>query len=105
MKAIIAALIAAFGPLIGELIKKWLDKALNTAAGKLAPADSFSSPAKAVVSLLTLAIESQPKLAFGKRTLLRAIQRNAAHVVSGFPLSATTEEEIRDAGASAARDK
>lgn len=101
---LIKQLLAAFGPLLVELIRAWLESALKRAAKKVPAADTFPSPAAAAVALVEQAIVETPRLAFGKRALLRSIRANAGSVVSGFPLSDAARGEIQDAGKGAQRD-
>lgn len=96
MTAIIAALIAAFGPMLSELLTKWLASIFNKAAKNLASL-SFGTQAEASIALVDEAIRLTPKAAVGKRLLLRFIRNHAASVANGFPLPEHAADEIADA--------
>lgn len=94
-QAIIAAILQAVGPLLVEWLKKWLESLLNRSAANL-PAGTESAHA-----LLTEAFQSTPRLAFGRRALLRMMLRHARELESG-ELSLDAAEDIRTAGSAAA---
>lgn len=101
---LIKQLLAEFGPLLVALIKAWLESALKRAAKKV-NADGMS-PAGAAVALVQQAIDETPKLAFGKRALLRLIRDNAGRVALGHKITdPVVLAEVTDAGKGAARDK
>lgn len=96
MSAIIAALLAAFGPMLADLLLNWL-KSIFSKAEKNLKGHTFSSSARASVALVDEAIRITPKAAVGKRLLLRFIRNHAATVAQGFPLPASAADEIKDA--------
>lgn len=104
MLEIIKQLLAEFGPLLVALVRAWLESALKRAAKKV-DADGMS-PAGAAVALVQQAIDDTPKLAFGKRALLRLVRDNAGRVALGHKLTDPhVRDEVADAGKGAARDK
>ncbi|VTT96592.1 unnamed protein product [Gemmataceae bacterium] len=97
MSALITALLAFFGPILAELIKKWL----ATAADRLPAAETFASEDQARDALFDQAIADLPKRARGRRALLRRLKGVAA--ASGVtsagparPVSAADAEELAD---------
>ncbi len=105
MSGFIAMLIAALGPLIGELLKKLIESLLNKAAKKLPPASTFASPAHATTALIDQAIEDCPKRGIARRALLRSLRNHAGTIAQGFPLTQQAKDEIADVGLLAAKEK
>lgn len=68
---IIAALIAALGPVIADFLKQLLDKWLNKAAATLPVAAVFGNEKEQRAVLFDRAIEMQPWWAKGRKALLR----------------------------------
>lgn len=100
--AIISALVSIFGPLLGDLIKKWLDKLLNKAAGLLPPRESFGSEPSAVASLYDKAIElTRGRVRRALLRRLRAVAVARAEAGGSGELSAADAEEIAGLGAAA----
>jgi len=88
MSAIIAALLAAFGPLLAELLKKWLDSLLNKAAKNVGrDADA--------AELVTEAIRLTPLTRPIRRALLRKMLDHAEDIAAGGKLDAADKKEIK----------
>lgn len=86
MAAIIAQLLAMFGPLLTELLKKWFESLLNkTAAANPGITTDFD--------LLDSALDATPRVRLARRALLRTMRDSVdGH---GGPLDAATKKEIR----------
>jgi len=109
MGAVIAAILGLIGPLIGDLLKRWLERLLNkTAAAMEAEGVKFKAgpdgDQAASKELLTRAYESVPRLRIFRRALLRGmIDDIPPAVASGAKkLPAAVANELR---AIAARDE
>lgn len=76
MAAIIAAILQIVGPILGDLLKSWLDKLLKRAEVKLAATGFTASETKmddGARRLLEQALDMTPKLRVFRRALLRSM--------------------------------
>jgi hypothetical protein len=104
MSALVAMLLAAFGPLLGEIVKALVEKWLKAAAKKL-EGNQFGTPTLAAVAIIDQAIADAPLRAVGRRSLLRSMRHHAATAVGGFPLPHSAIAEFNDGAKLATRDK
>ncbi len=82
MGGIIAAILAIVGPILGDLLKKWLDKLLNKAAADPSVAGFEGDDAAKSRHLLTTAIGlTKPRQRF-RRHLLRQMISDVPPVVA-----------------------
>lgn len=88
MSAIIAQLIAIFGPLLVEALKKWLESLLNRAANNV-PKNANAA------TLLNAAIDLTPRVRVGRRALLRLIRDKSHDAIAAGELNAADKKEIR----------
>lgn len=82
--AIISAILGVVGPLIGDLLKKWLDRLLNRAAASL-DADGVTLAAhdneSASRAVLERAIDMTPRVRIFRRAMLRHMLAEVPPVV------------------------
>jgi len=101
---LIKQLIALLGPLLGALIKKWLEDLLNRAAKKVDVSDLEEENSK-MTTVLEKAIAMTPRVRAGRRMLLK----NILWVVEDrdFPprLSEVDKDDIKDAVTCAKKDE
>lgn len=100
--AIILALIQLFGPAISAWLKEWLESRLRKAAATLG--DPGEVPGDRVAALFDAAIRDLPRVALGRRNLLRGLKRSAVAAAARHPASPMTADEldeIRDLAAAA----
>lgn len=97
--AVIALLLEVFGPLLSELLKKWLSTKLNQAAKDLDFAMKAEiTPSLAVQSgesLIDKALSSTPRRQLLRRSLLRKIKEATPTVIRTKKLSQADQNEIR----------
>lgn len=96
--AVILFLIELFGPALVEWLLRWLDNRLVMAATLLPSPTSYPTEADARAALFDQAIDSLPRFAFARRTLLRVLRDIA---VRGGPLTPEDGAAVRDAGRAA----
>ena len=107
---IIAALLSAFGPLLAEWLKKWLEEKLSRASDGIAAPVTHGSPERAAGALFDAALASTPRFAPARRALLRrlravAVSRAPELVgVGAVELTHAEVEEIRDAANAAGNE-
>lgn len=82
MGAIIAQLLAMFGPLLSDFLAKWLESLLNKTA-KANPGITTKQ------GMLNAAIDATPRVRVGRRALLRTMRDHADN------LDAAAKKEIR----------
>jgi len=103
MSAIIAALLAALGPILAEFLLKWIESLFNKSA-KGMDTDQFDTDGEAAEALVQKSHDATPRFRFFKRILLRRIKDHAAGIVAGNKLSKADKAELKAIGAAAARE-
>ena len=103
MAGIIAALLALLGPLLTDLLKKWLDGLLNKAA-KTADVEDDATDVEKAVALLQEARDKTPRTRSGRRLLLGRMARMVRERDSLAKLRADEKAELQDFVAVAKKD-
>jgi hypothetical protein len=108
--AIITALLAVFGPLIAEWLRKWIDDRLRVAASQLPAPATFTTTGATVAALFDEAIALTPRRAVLRRSLLRVMRTKAVpkadSVLTGnFSLDASDELEVSELATGAAENE
>jgi hypothetical protein len=97
MNPLVAAIIAAIAPIVGEWLKKWLESRLGKSAAELRLNTATTGNAALVIQH---AIDSTPRYALGRRWLLRTMHRHSDSLADG-KLPASAHDELREAVAAA----
>lgn len=101
MGAVITAILAVVGPLLSDLLKKWLEKLLNRAAAELGPT-TFGGVENQSKALFAKALDLTPRVRIVRRALLRNMLHEVPPVVAvGGKLPRAAANEMR---AMAAKD-
>ncbi|MFO0806699.1 MAG: hypothetical protein U0791_26640 [Gemmataceae bacterium] len=101
MSALIAALIAAIGPILIPALVKWLQSLFNKVAPSVQMTGDDATDAEALVDA---AIFATPRRRVFKRALLARIREHAGKLVAGEKLGAAEKKELL-ALAGAAQDE
>lgn len=82
--AIIAAILTIVGPILSDLLKRWLDKLLNRAAAELGTSVTVSgaNDGAAAKVLLKKALDMTPRVRVFRRALLRSMIHEVPPVVT-----------------------
>jgi len=91
MSAIIAALIAALGPVLIEALTKWLESLFNKVAPSVMPTGVQEADAEALVDA---ALAATPRIRVFKRALLSRVREHAGKLVAGGKLTASEKKEL-----------
>ncbi len=91
MPAIIAALIAAIGPLLIDVLKKWLESLFKKVSPSVQMTGDDATDATALVGA---AIDATPRVRVFKRALLNALYDHAGKLAKGEKLAADEKKEL-----------
>jgi hypothetical protein len=106
---IIAAIMATFGPMLAEWLKRWLEDKLKSAAALIPAPSAVGSAKSGMHAIYEAAYNDTPRRAFGRRALLRVLRRlsvdRAEELVRGsVTLAPDDVDELRDVAGAADGD-
>lgn len=93
MSAFLTALLAALGPILVEVLVKWLTSLFNKTA-KTFKWDKYDNDHDASVAFVRAAHDATPRVRIFKRALLRKIEDVAPAVAMGLKLSKADKAEL-----------
>jgi len=99
---VIAAILKAVGPLIGDVLAKWLEGLLKKTAAKAAPPSGAFSDASKVAMLLDGAMQATPRRQVMRRALLRKLDAHVNEIAGIDPWAKADRAEIKGLAAKAA---
>ena len=91
MSAIIAALIAALGPVLIDALTKWLESLFKKVTPSVQMSGDDATDAEALVDA---AIAATPRIRVFKRALLSRVREHAGKLATGGKLSASEKKEL-----------